>query len=139
MLIVNKDWTKRIECPCTFRTCYMICRGICIGEITEEKNDALETDYIFKIYYDKWELAGEPDIDGINADLRLKEYVRNGIIPQFISIRVPPDGREDIPEKMERVGMKGEWDFWEFMIRNRGRCTCSDVRVGRTPDDYIPE
>ena len=137
MIIVNSDWAKRIECPCSFRTCYMYHKGVCIGEITEETNDALETDYVFKIYWDKWEEVGEPDIEGINTDLRLKEYIRSGIIPQFISIRVPPDGREDIPDRMQRTGMTGEWDFWEYMIRNNGRCSSSVILVGRTPYENI--
>ena len=111
--------------------------GVCIGEITEETNDALETDYVFKIYWDKWESVGEPDIEGLDTDLRLKEYVRSGIIPQFISIRVPPDGREDIPDRMQRTGMTGEWDFWEYMIRNNGRCSSSVILVGRTPYENI--
>ena len=137
MIIVNSDWTNRIECPSFFRICYMYQKWVCIGEIIEEANDALETDYVFKIYWDKWEEVGEPDIEGINTDLRLKEYIRSGIIPQFISIRVPPDGREDIPDRMKRTGMTGEWDFWEYMIRNNGRCSSSVILVGRTPNEYI--
>lgn len=71
------DNPRRVENICFSRTCYIMYKTYCIGELTEESNDADEYDWVIKVYWDKWEEAGKPDIAGIDLDLRKEEYIRN--------------------------------------------------------------
>lgn len=52
-------------------------------------------------------------IPGINLDLRLREYVREGRTPVFVSERAPSENREDVRALLEREGLdylnKLEW------------------------------
>ena len=62
-------------------------------------------------------------------DLRLDEYIRT-YVPAFVTERTIPDGRADLPEILESLGM--EWnDLFEYMCRTHGLCGCNDITVER--------
>lgn len=132
--IVYNEYNTRVPCICSSRTCYIIFKEICIGELIEERNDADEFDWVIKMYWDKWEEAGRPSMPGINTDLRLDEYVRS-FLPVIVTQRTIPEGRADLPSEMKRLGMR-YYDRFEFMVRNHGLCGNNMLTIGRTPDDY---
>ena len=44
---------SRVPYICQVRTAYVFRGETCIGEISEEKNDADEFDWVFRVYWDK--------------------------------------------------------------------------------------
>lgn len=103
--------------------------GVSVGTLTQRINDACEMEYVFRVNWGVWdEIKPYQTITGINMDLRKEEYVRN-FTPHFMIDYLPPKGREDIPELMERLGMQpGEYDMWEFMKASH-RCCRDKFRV----------
>lgn len=64
--------------------------------------------YIFTPNYSVIDLLDDSlfqGIPGLNLDLRKKEYIRDNIIPVFISERVPQKNREDYSELLKEVNM----------------------------------
>ena len=57
-------------------------------------------------------------IPGLNLNLKKKEYIRENIIPCFISERVPQKNREDLYELLEEVGLD-YLDPIEYLIRTK--------------------
>lgn len=131
---VQNRHNTRIACINQVRTCYIIFRKVCIGELSEERNDAGEFDWVIRIYWDKWEETGKYPIPGINTDLRLKEYIRT-FVPVIVSQRTPPPDRSDAFEYMYKKGMT-YFDVFEFLCDNHGE-TNDMLLFGRTPTDYI--
>ncbi len=119
------------------RTCYLYYKDTCVGSLTEEKNPADETDWVFKIYWDAYDRVGQPYIMAVDTDLRLDEYVIN-ILPYFVYARTKSDRYEGLEEDLARVGMKYN-DKFEFMLRTRGNCSRDDIRVYPTPDMQFNE
>ena len=107
---------------------------MCIGELTEERNDAGETDWVIKIYWKEWSKVGEPFIPGIDTDLHLNEYIRT-FLPVIVEQRTIPEGRADIPSEIKRLGMS-RYDRFEFMVRNHGLCGNNQLTIGRDKKDY---
>lgn len=71
---------------------------------------------------------------GINEDLHLEEYIRTGILPSFISYRVPSDGRQGLEGLYRRVGLSW-FDKFEYMILTGGKCSCDIFYVELQDDD----
>lgn len=126
--IIKHAKNMRISCICQVRTAKMMYDGVCIGTISEERNDAGEFDWVIKPDYemlDKHPIA----IAGIDLDLRLPEYIRT-YVPGFVKRRTVPDERENLQEELERVGLTWN-DRFEFMVRIHGNCGGSQIRVER--------
>lgn len=126
----RKPFNTRVACICRVRTAKIMYRGVEIGRISEERNDAGEFDWVIAIDWAKWEEMGRPPIAGINVDLRLKEYVRNNVIPSFVEQRTLPDNRDRLQEELQAVGLRCN-DRFEFMCRTRGLCGPSNLTVER--------
>lgn len=105
----------------------MIYNGVVIGTISEELNDAGETDWVIKVDWPNWEKAGKPHISGIDEDLRLDEYIRV-YLPEFVNERTLPDNRENLHEELMKLGMTYN-DKFEFMCRTLGICGPSRITV----------
>ena len=131
---VKNDYNTRVPCICKVRTCYIFYRSKCIGEISEESNDALEKDWVIRIYWDVWEEVGCPAIPGCDTDLRLDEYIRV-FLPTIIEQRTPPEEREDVAELIKKYDMP-YYDRFEFMIRNHGLCGNNKLTIGRDKNDF---
>lgn len=131
---IRNEYNTRIPCICSSRTCYIFYRKVCIGELTEERNDAGETDWVIKIYWKEWSKVGEPFIPGIDTDLHLNEYIRT-FLPVIVEQRTIPEGRADIPSEIKRLGMS-RYDRFEFMVRNHGLCGNNQLTIGRDKKDY---
>ncbi len=77
--------------------------------------------FVFKPIYSTIELVDSKyfqGIPGLNLDLRKSEYVRENMIPTFISERVPSVKREDYLELLKEVDMD-YMDPIEYLIRTK--------------------
>lgn len=127
--LIKHAGNMRIPCICEIRTANMMYKGYIIGTISEEKNDAGEFDWVIRIDWDNWEKAGEPQVAGINMDLRLDEYIRT-YIPAFVEERTLPDTRDGLYEELEELGLMWN-DRFEYMCRTHGLCGPSNITVER--------
>lgn len=132
--VVKNEYNTRVPCICQSRTCYIFYRSTCIGELTEEKNDALEFDWVIKIYWDAWHAVGEPPIPGIDTDLRLPEYIR-AFLPVIVEQRTLPEDRADVIDEMKRLGMT-RYDRFDYMVLNHGLCGNNMLTIGKDKTDY---
>ena len=65
--------------------------------------------YVITPCYEVIDLLGPPHfqgIPGLNLDLRKPRYVRDNLVPVFISERSPGKNREDLWQLLDHVGMK---------------------------------
>lgn len=127
--IVKNRYNTRICGIGRVRTANMVYQGVVFGTISEERNDAGETDWVIKIDWKAWEEVGKPLVAGIDLDLRLDEYIRT-FVPAFVEQRTLPDNRVNLKEELERFGLKTN-DRFEFMCRNHGRCGNDRITVER--------
>ena len=131
-----------IGCPTVERKAYIFfCDkkvNKCIGEFIEQENDAGETQWLFKMY---WDQIDEYDIQmcslpGIDLTLHSEVYVRSYDEPYFMECCTIPNGRGDLKWYLDRVGMTYN-DKFEFMLRYRAVTHHSNTYLGRTPYDKI--
>ena len=64
-------------------------------------------------------------IPGLDLDLKKEVYVRENIVPVFISERVPSERREDFHELLQKEGMS-YMDPIEYLIRTKERYSGDD-------------
>jgi hypothetical protein len=133
--------TKRIEYIDRIRTAYIMYKDIPIATISEESSTLTsEVDWVIKPIWENWDLCKSKygvymAIAGIDDTLHKDEYIRR-YVPAFVTQRTIPDGREDLPEMMGRVGLK-ENDLFEMLCRTHGICGNDDLYVSRTPDKLV--
>lgn len=91
-------------------------------------------------------------IPGLDMSLRLRKYYRVNMTPYFISDRTPSEGREDLWEFLEGVGLD-YYDRFEWLLRTDMRCGTDNLIVERAqkgrlilyksikgiPDDLQPD
>ena len=93
--------------------------SLCKIEYTLYENGAFK--YVFTPYYDVIKLLDDDifqGIPGIELELKKKEYIRENIVPTFISERVPSENRENFHELIEEVGLT-YMDPIEYLIRSK--------------------
>lgn len=127
--LVKHAGNTRVPCICQIRTANMMYNGYIIGTISEEMNDAGETDWVIKVNWNNWEKSGYPQVAGIDMDLRLDEYIR-AYVPAFVEERTLPDTRDGLYEELEALGLTWN-DRFEYMCRTHGLCGPSDITVER--------
>lgn len=127
--LVKTERNTRVPCICSIRTANICYNGYIIGTISEERNDACETDWVIRLDWSAWRKSGKPPIVGINLNLRLDEYIRT-YVPAFVAERTLPDNRENLFEELERVGLTWN-DRFEYMCRTHGRCGVNTLTVER--------
>ncbi len=126
--VIHHEKNTRVPCICSVRTANMIYNGYIIGEISEEKNDAGESDWVIKMDWENWWLSGRPRVAGIDLDLGLDEYIRS-YIPGFVEQRTLPDNRDGLQDELAQVGLMYN-DRFEFMCRTK-KCGPSRITVER--------
>lgn len=95
--------------------------NVCYLEHIQNEDNTFK--YVFKPNYSVISLLDSnifQGIPGINIDLKKEEYVRENIMPVFISERVPSEKREDYYELLQEVNM----DYMnpiEYLIRTKKR------------------
>lgn len=142
MRLVNNKPTgrpdhKRVPCICTRRSAWIVYKGVRIGKLTEEGNDACETDWVIEVFWDIWDKMGQPDIPGVDTELRLKEYIRQ-YVPIIVEQRTFSDEYEDLQNELRRFGLTWN-DRFEVMCRNHGRCGNNDLLIERCEDNEVEE
>lgn len=121
-------YKRRLAGDITERRAYITWFGHRIAILTERMNDATETEYIIEVLWDEYFRCGCKElIEGIDMERHPREFYIRDHIPYFVKMRVPPPGREDIPEILERFGLK-EYDTWDLLIAFKGN-TNGDMRV----------
>ena len=120
---------QRVPYICSVRSAYIVYDGHRVGLLSEERNDAGEFDWVIKVFWDEWKKEGEPDIPGIDVDLRLDEYIRQ-YVPVIVEQRTFSDSYEDLQTELERFGLNWN-DRFEIMCRNHGRCGNNDLLIER--------
>ena len=102
-----------VKGPCNL--IYAIC------DIEYILNDNETFKYVFKPNYSVIELLNNnvfQGIPGINIDLKKEEYIRENIIPTFISERVPSESREDYYDLLSKNNME-YMDHILYLIRTK--------------------
>lgn len=76
--------------------------------------------YVFTPYYDVIKLLDDDfqGIPGIELELNKKEYIRENVVPTFISERVPSEKRENFQELLEEVELT-HMNPIEYLIRTK--------------------
>ena len=69
-------------------------------------------------------------IPGLDLSLRLENYFRVNMTPVFISERTPGEGREDLWQLLENVGLD-YYDRFEWLLRSDMRCGTDNLTVER--------
>lgn len=69
-------------------------------------------------------------IPGLDMSLRLDRYYRVNMTPVFISERTPGEGREDLWELLDSVGLD-YYDRFEWLLRTTMRCGTDNLIVER--------
>lgn len=121
-----------------YKACWITWEGYKICKLTLWKDFANDEDgYVFTPNYEEWEKAGKPDLDGINLDLGLENYVRIGILPAFCYKRFIPIERTDWDYYRDWWGMPFELgrDPWELMMYSGGLIMEDNFRVERCEVD----
>lgn len=124
----TKEDHKRIPCVCSIRTAYIKKGDNVIAEISEERNDADEFDWVIKPYYDIIDKLDNIHIEGCDLSIRKEEYIRR-YVPEFVSRRTMPDNRVNLQKELNSVGLTWN-DRFEYMCRTEGR-TNSNYYVSR--------
>lgn len=135
--IVKNKYNTRVPCISRVRTANMIYKGLIIGTISEESNDAGEFDWVIRMNWENWEKTGGIQVAGIDMDLRLDEYIRS-YVPAFVEERTLPDTRDRLYEQLLEVGLTCN-DRFEYMCRTHGLCGCNNITVERLEGTEPPE
>lgn len=72
-------------------------------------------------------------IPGLDMSMRLERYYRVNMTPYFISERTPSEGREDLWELLEAVGLD-YYDRFEWLLRTNMRCGTDNLIVERAEE-----
>lgn len=106
---------------------------VSVAQIDYQEFDEENFQYVISPY---WEIVdGLPasvfqGIPGIDMELRLKNYYRVNYVPTFISERTPSEGREDLWELLESVGLD-YYDRFEWLLRTNMRAANDNLIVER--------
>lgn len=104
-----------------------------IGEVTFERYDDQNYQYIFSPYWNLIEYLPEDLFDGIpGIDMSIKKqhYYRVNMTPSFISKRTPSASREDLWKLLEEVGLD-YYDRFEWLLRTDKYCGDDNFIVER--------
>lgn len=108
-------------------------RRYSVGEITLERYDDQNFQYIIKPYWNSIEGLQTglfQGIPGIDLSLRRNAYYRVNMTPAFISMRTPSEAREDVRQLMESVGLD-YYDRFEWLLRSESKCGDDNLMVIR--------
>lgn len=104
-----------------------------VSRIDFERYDEQNFQYIFS---PEWSVIDSlptsifQGIPGLDMSLRLEQYYRVNMTPYFISERTPSEGREDLWELLEEVGLD-YYDRFEWLLRTDMRCGIDNLIVER--------
>ena len=121
---------ERVPCITSVRRANICWQGTPIAIISEERNDAGETDWVIAPIWEEYDKYPN-SIAGTDKGTRKSEYIFGyGEIPGFINQRVPPKERENIREVLDEIGLD-YYDIFEYMCRTHGITGTSPLTVER--------
>ena len=117
-----------------------------VSRIDFEQYDEQNFQYIFS---PEWSVIDSlptsifQGIPGLDMSLRLEQYYRVNMTPYFISERTPSEGREDLWELLEEVGLD-YYDRFEWLLRTDMRAANDNLIVERrrlqeTAEQFAPD
>lgn len=127
--IENID-TTRVPCICTVRRAHLIHKGVIIGTISEEVNDAGEFSWVIKLYWERLEDFPYINIPDVDMSLKKEEYIFSYIIPTFVKQRIYAEEGPDLYKKLYQLGLKSK-DAFEIMCRTNGELGNDDIFIQR--------
>jgi len=104
-----------------------------VSRIDFERYDDQNFQYIFSPEWsviDSLSASVFQGIPGLDMSMRLERYYRVNMTPYFISERTPSEGREDLWELLESVGLD-YYDRFEWLLRSNMRCGTDNLIVER--------
>lgn len=104
-----------------------------VSRVDFERYDEQNFQYIFSPEWsviDSLSTAVFQGIPGLDMSMRLERYYRVNMTPYFISERTPSEGREDLWELLEAVGLD-YYDRFEWLLRSNMRCGTDNLIVER--------
>ena len=107
-----------------------------VSRVDFERFDEQNFQYIFS---PKWSVIDTlpasifQGIPGLDMSLRLERYYRVNMTPYFISERTPSEGREDLWELLDEVGLD-YYDRFEWLLRSNMRCGTDNLIVERAEE-----
>lgn len=104
-----------------------------VSKIDFERYDEQNFQYVFTPEWgviDSVPAAVFQGIPGLDMSMRLERYYRVNMTPYFISERTPGEGREDLWELLEEVGLD-YYDRFEWLLRTDMRCGIDNLIVER--------
>lgn len=107
-----------------------------VSRIDFERYDDQNFQYIFSPEWsviDALSASVFQGIPGLDMSLRLERYYRVNMTPYFISERTPSEGREDLWELLEAVGLD-YYDRFEWLLRSNMRCGTDNLIVERAEE-----
>ena len=107
-----------------------------VSRIDFERYDDQNFQYIFSPEWsviDSLPTSVFQGIPGLDMSMRLERYYRVNMTPYFISERTPSEGREDLWELLESVGLD-YYDRFEWLLRSNMRCGTDNLIVERTEE-----
>lgn len=108
-----------------------------IAKITYIEKEDESFRYVFKPYYNVTDMLSADifqGIPGLRIENRKEEYVRENIVPTFISERTPGRNRENLWEMLQSVGMT-YLNQLEWLIRTDTRYAGDRMYVKRYSND----
>lgn len=127
-----KERNTRISCISRIRTANMIFKGVVIGTISEETNDAGEFDWVIRPNWENLKKVPPIQIPGIDMNLKKEEYIRR-YVPVIVEQRTFPDKRENLYEELSKLGLTWN-DRFETMCRTGGKCGNNDILIERVTE-----
>lgn len=112
-----------------------------VSHIALERFDEQNFQYVFSPQWsviDALPTSIFQGIPGLDMSLRLERYYRVNMTPYFISERTPGEGREDLWELLDEVGLD-YYDRFEWLLRSNMRCGTDNLIVERAEEPrHIP-
>lgn len=109
-------------------------RRYAVGRVDFERYDDQNFQYVFSPEWsviDSLPTSVFQGIPGLDMSLRLERYYRVNMTPYFITERTPSEGREDLWDLLEEVGLD-YYDRFEWLLRSKMRCGTDNLIVERT-------
>ena len=107
-----------------------------VSRVDFERFDEQNFQYIFSPQWsviDTLPASVFQGIPGLDMSLRLERYYRVNMTPYFISERTPSEGREDLWELLDEVGLD-YYDRFEWLLRSNMRCGTDNLIVERAEE-----
>lgn len=140
IIYIHEGLNTRVEMIDRIRKCYIKWDKYVIAELYHEyASISGEFNWVIKPIWETWDILEKQgiyvDIDGIDEEIRLNEYIRQ-FNPWFVTQRTLSDKRPELRKFLKDIHLRSN-DLFEVMCRTHGICGNNDLYVTRFPDKYV--